>query len=73
MTRQQFISLSDLIWKIGTPISLTLFAWTANRVVDKIDKLEDGFSSVRVVMERHETKIISVEELVKSHIQMNVR
>jgi len=69
MTSQQFLSLSDVLWKLGTPIALGLVAWNAARVVEKLDKLEDGFSSVKVAIERHETRIIYFDESLKAHLQ----
>lgn len=63
------MSLSDIFWKVGTPLLFAILAWNANRSVDKLDKLDEGFTTVRVALERHETKIITVEELLKEHVR----
>lgn len=69
MTQQKFLNLSDVALKVITPLLFAILAWNANRIVEKMDKLDEGFSTVRIAIERHETRIVSFDEMLKEHIR----
>jgi hypothetical protein len=66
---QKFITVSDVFWRWLTPILFAILAWNANRIVDKIDKIDEWVNTIRIAQERHETRIISVDEMLRAHIQ----
>jgi hypothetical protein len=73
MTRQEAISLTDVVVKGSIPITIGLLCWQANRMIGKFDALEAAFnaSQVHIVAQlgSQGTKIISLEQLLNLHLQ----